>query len=62
MTFLIDGGSSDVNQVGKYRVEPFLKSQGVEFLDYIFVTHGDIDHYSGIEELLQRQEMGVEIN
>ena len=51
-----------MNQVGKYRVEPFLKSQGVEFLDYIFVTHGDIDHYSGIEELLQRQEMGVEIN
>jgi competence protein ComEC len=30
-------------------------------LDYVFVTHGDMDHYSGIEELLKRQEMGVKI-
>ena len=22
--FLIDGGSSDVNQVGRYRIQPFL--------------------------------------
>jgi competence protein ComEC len=61
-TFLIDGGSSDVDQVGKYRLEPFLKSQGVDSLDYVFLTHGDSDHYSGIEEMLGRQEMGVKIS
>lgn len=60
-TYLIDGGSSDVKQLGKYRIEPFLKFQGVGVLDYVFLTHGDSDHYSGVLELLQRQDMGVRI-
>mgnify|MGYP000747845870 FL=1 len=34
-TYLIDGGSSDVKEVGKYRIEPFLKSQGIGTLDYV---------------------------
>ncbi len=60
-TYLIDGGSSDVEELGKYRMEPFLKSQGVGALDYVFVTHGDTDHYSGIEEMLKRQDLGIKI-
>ena len=60
-TYLIDGGSSDVEELGKYRMEPFYKSQGVASLDYVFVTHGDSDLYSGIEEMIKRQDMGVEI-
>ncbi len=60
-TYLLDGGSSDVDQLGKYRMEPFLKSQGVGILDYVFVTHGDTDHCSGIEEMLKRQDVGVKI-
>ena len=60
-TYLIDGGSSDVEQVGKYRIEPFLKSQGVGTLDYVFVTHGDGDHCNGILEMLTRQNVGVKI-
>ncbi|MBQ8559898.1 MAG: DNA internalization-related competence protein ComEC/Rec2 [Tyzzerella sp.] len=60
-TYLIDGGSSDVDKVGKYRIEPFLKSQGVGTLDYVFLSHGDSDHYSGIQEMLERQEVGVKI-
>lgn len=60
-TYLIDGGSSDVDELAKYRIEPFLKSQGVGKLDYVFVSHGDLDHYSGIEEMLNRQMFGVGI-
>ncbi len=60
-TYLIDGGSSDVKQVGKYRIEPFLKSQGVGSLDYVFVSHGDADHYNGIAEMIERQKTGVRI-
>ncbi len=60
-TYLIDGGSSDVNEVGRYRMEPFLKSQGVGTLDYVFLSHGDADHYSGILELIERQRFGVRI-
>lgn len=60
-TGLIDGGSSSVDQVGRYRLEPFLKSQGVGSLDYVWVSHGDIDHISGIEELFKRRRVGVKI-
>lgn len=59
--YLVDGGSSDVKQIGKYRIEPYLKSQGVGHLDYVFVSHGDIDHCNGIMEMLGRQDMGVKI-
>lgn len=58
---LIDGGSSDVSNVGIYRIEPFLESQGVRTLDYVFVSHGDEDHINGIEELLQNQKLGIRI-
>lgn len=60
-TYLIDGGSSTVSSVGRYRIEAFLKSQGVGTLDYVWVTHGDTDHVNGIEELLKRQQFGVKI-
>ncbi len=62
ITCLIDGGSSDVSKVGKYRIEPFLKARGVSEIDYAFVTHGDSDHISGLEELLERQNIGVKIS
>lgn len=58
---LIDGGSSSENQVGKYRIEPFLKAKGIDELDYVFVSHGDSDHISGIEEMLKRQKVGIQI-
>ncbi|MDD3361654.1 MAG: DNA internalization-related competence protein ComEC/Rec2 [Hespellia sp.] len=61
MVCMIDGGSSDVSEVGKYRLEPYLKSQGISTLNYVFVSHGDSDHYNGVEEMLQRQEFGVRI-
>ncbi len=49
----IDGGSSDVNQVGKYRILPFLKANGIRHIDYWFVSHADEDHISGLEEILE---------
>lgn len=60
--FLIDGGSSDISNVGTYRIEPYLESQGVAELDYVFVSHGDSDHTSGIEEMLANQEFGIRID
>ena len=59
--YLIDGGSSDVKNAGKYRIEPYLKSQGIHKLDAVFVTHGDEDHIGAIEEMLKRRKMGVRI-
>ena len=52
-TFLVDGGSTNIAEVGKYRIIPYLKSRGIRRIDGIFLTHGDGDHISGIEEMLQ---------
>jgi len=60
-TYLVDGGSSDVKKVGQYRIEPFLKSQGVGVLDYVLISYGDSDHMNGVEELIERQDIGVRI-
>lgn len=59
LSLLVDGGSSDVGQVGKYRILPFLKYSKIPHLNYIFVSHGDADHISGILELLEQQRITV---
>lgn len=51
-TMLVDGGSSDVEEVGKYRIVPFLKHNGIRRIDAIFITHSDGDHTSGLLEIL----------
>ena len=58
---LIDGGSSDVTAVGVYRLEPYFLSEGIDRLDYAFVSHGDEDHISGVQEMLKNQKYGIEI-
>lgn len=52
---LVDGGSSDVSEVGQYRIIPYLKSHGIGSLDYVFVSHADSDHISGILEMLSEE-------
>ena len=58
-TCFIDGGSSDEKQVGTYRILPFLKAHGVKQINYWFVSHGDMDHISGLLEVM---ESGYEID
>lgn len=54
--FLIDGGSSDTNDVDAYRIVPFLKCRGISRLDAVFVTHPDSDHENGIRGMLEDYE------
>lgn len=49
----IDGGSTDVGKVGTYRILPFLKYRGIKEIQLWFVSHGDADHISGLEEILE---------
>lgn len=51
--YFIDGGSTSIKQLGKYRITPCLKSKGIVTIDYAFITHVDQDHISGIMELLE---------
>ncbi|MFI3208841.1 MAG: DNA internalization-related competence protein ComEC/Rec2 [Eubacteriales bacterium] len=60
-SYFVDGGSTDISSVGKYRMETYLLSIGVGTLDYVFISHGDVDHLNGIEEMLARQDLGVRI-
>ena len=52
-TILSDGGSSSRYQLETYVLEPFLKSKGISCLDYVFVSHSDTDHISGILGLME---------
>lgn len=52
-TFLYDGGSTSVKNVGSYRILPFLKSEGVGTLDYMMISHMDQDHINGLQELAE---------
>ncbi len=49
---LFDGGSSNVKNVYKKRIKPFLLSKGIDKIDMILVSHTDADHVNGITELL----------
>lgn len=51
--WLIDGGSTSEKNVGKYRLLPYLKSQGIGRLEGIILTHPDEDHVNGASELLE---------
>ena len=57
-TLLIDGGSIEIENVGKRVLLPFLRSRGVRKLDYLLVTHFELDHYSGLTELVRRMPVG----
>lgn len=60
--YLFDCGSSSRKSVGEYVLLPFLKYNGIRELDGVFVSHGDKDHTSGVEELISfAGEEGIRI-
>lgn len=58
---LIDGGSSSNKRVGEYVMVPVLKYYGVSEIEYAFASHGDVDHVSGLEYLLNEEQSGVHV-
>ena len=60
MDILYDGGSTDVSEVGKYRIVPFLKASGVDKLELVIVSHMDADHYNGVQQLLEEKLIKVD--
>lgn len=57
---LSDFGSTQDRKAGENRLVPFLESQGVSSLDYVFVSHADADHMNGILWLLEK-EPGIRV-
>lgn len=59
---IYDGGSSDIKNVGKYRIIPCLLANGINEIEYVIISHSDADHVNGIKELLELENTGIEIN
>lgn len=58
---LFDGGSTSKKNTGKYRIYSYLKYAGIRSLDYVFISHPDKDHVSGIYELIDMCDNTFEI-
>ena len=57
--YLFDCGSSSRSSVGKYLLIPYLRYNGIRYIDAVFLSHPDADHVNGAVELF---EMGGENN
>ena len=49
---LFDAGSSSVGHVWQYRIDSTLKYYGIRKLDLVFLSHADLDHINGVEQML----------
>lgn len=56
---LIDGGSTSRKKVWEYVISRSVKYYGIQTLDYVFLSHADEDHVSGIREYLESYECGA---
>ncbi|MCR5638603.1 MAG: DNA internalization-related competence protein ComEC/Rec2 [Lachnospiraceae bacterium] len=57
----IDGGSTTETNIGKYRIKPYIMSNGRNAIDYAFISHSDTDHLSGILELIEDKSFKVKM-
>lgn len=57
---MIDCGSESVQENGfsSYKVDLFLKQEGISSFDYIFCSHYDEDHYAGFANILEGRTVG----
>lgn len=53
---MVDGGSSSKKNTAAGQLLPYLKNQGISVIDAILLSHTDIDHISGVQELMDLKE------
>ncbi len=59
-TMLVDAGNrSEYGDTGQRVVAPFLRSNHVKRLDYVVITHDDLDHIGGIPYVLRHYDVGT---
>lgn len=55
---LVDGGSRGDLAIGAHVIVPALRALGVSRLEAVLITHGDLDHCSGLIEVLDGMPVG----
>ena len=61
MVYFVDGGSSSKKELANYQIIPFLKYYGIATVNYWFLTHPDGDHCSGLQEILEMEDVPITI-
>ncbi|MBQ9030751.1 MAG: DNA internalization-related competence protein ComEC/Rec2 [Parasporobacterium sp.] len=51
--YLIDGGSTSIQEVAEYRMAAAIRYYGVSRIDYSIISHPDTDHISAVLEILE---------
>lgn len=57
--FLYDAGSMGGDVLASERISHFLWAHRISHIDAIFVSHADVDHYNGLQGLVDRFTVGV---
>jgi competence protein ComEC len=55
---LYDAGSMTGPELMERHIAPFLRHRGIKRIDELFISHAHLDHYSGVEALLDRFSVG----
>lgn len=55
--YLIDTGGNREYDIASHNVIPFLKSQGVPYIDRVYISHHDYDHYGALESLKKKYQV-----
>ncbi len=58
---IIDTGSTSKKKPGEYILIPYLKYRGIDTIEKVFLSHGDMDHVGGVLELIGKDYSGIDI-
>ncbi len=58
-TLLYDAGSLAGPDVTRRQIAPFLWHRGIHRIDEVILSHGDLDHFNGLRDLLDRFAVGL---
>jgi competence protein ComEC len=58
-TVLYDAGTSLPSDAGRNVVAPFLRERGIRRIDRVYLSHPNLDHFSGLPTILDQVETGA---
>ncbi len=58
-TLLCDAGNTSSYDVGHHTVVPFLRARGIRRIERIYISHPNVDHYSGVPSIVEAIETGL---